>query len=132
MRVVLDTNVIIPGLLFGGVPEKVVREVLAGKAHSVTSPYIIEETSRILKSKFGIDELQINMLQQLLSSSEMQFFQPYLSIIGDDPDNRILETAETGKADYVVTGDKLLLELGQYKTIKIVKPADFLVFVKQN
>ncbi len=130
MRVVLDTNVIISGLLFGGVPEKVVREVLAGRSQSVTSPYIIEETGRILKSKFGVKDLEITMLQQLLSSSEVQYFQPYLSIIDDDPDNRIIETADVGRADYIVTGDKLLLALGSYKKIQIIDPSTFVEKVR--
>ncbi|MBW3569249.1 putative toxin-antitoxin system toxin component, PIN family [Candidatus Parcubacteria bacterium] len=124
-RAVLDTNVIISALLFGGLPEKVVVQVLAGDHISVTSPFIIEETSRILRDKFNVAPGTLKMLEQLLSISEIQYFQPFLTVIEDDPDNRVLETAVHGKADYTVTGDKLLLELKCYGSIKIISPADF-------
>lgn len=125
-RVVLDTNVIISALLFDGLPEQVVLRVLAGANTSVTSPYIIEETSRILRTKFSVAPKTLSMLEQLLSVSEIQYFQPFLNVLSDEPDNRILETAIQGNADFLVTGDKLLIELGQYESIVIIKPADFL------
>lgn len=125
-RAVLDTNVIISALLLGGVPEKAVLEILTGHAHGVTSPFIIEETSRILRSKFGIQSGELAGLQKLLGSLEVQYFPPFLSILDDEPDNRVLETAICGQADYIITGDKLLLELGSYQNIEIIKPADFI------
>ena len=126
LRLVLDTNVIVSALLFDGIPEKVVLETLIGKAKSITSPFIIEEVSRILGTKFGTKSEDIQRLQKLLATSEIQYFQPFLTVVKDDPDNRILETAIRGKADCIITGDKLLLKLGSYRGIKIVKPADFL------
>jgi predicted nucleic acid-binding protein len=47
-------------------------------------------------------------------------------ITADPPDNRILECAEAGRADYIVSGDKHLLDLGQYGETPIVKVAEFL------
>jgi len=47
---------------------------------------------------------------------------------GDPPDNRFLELAETGKADYIVSGDKHLLEIKNFCGIKIMGPAEFFAF----
>jgi predicted nucleic acid-binding protein len=43
----------------------------------------------------------------------------------DDTDNRILECAQVAKSDYIVSGNKHLLTLGQFAGMKIIKPADF-------
>lgn len=126
MRIVLDTNVIISALLFDGVPEKVVIRSIGGENTLVILPYIIEETSRILQSKFKIPKTRLILVERFLSQADVQYFQPFLRILTDEPDNRIIETAVCGKADVIVTGDRLLLELEEYKGIRIVKPADFL------
>ena len=126
MRVVLDTNVIISGLLFDGVPEQVILSILGREHELVLSPFIIEETTKILSDKFNVKPDTISLLEQLLSQAEMQYFQTFLDTLGDKPDNRILETAIKGKADFIVTGDRPLLELRSYKIVRIVKPADFL------
>ena len=131
-RVVLDTNVIISALLFGGVPEKTLLKVIAGEHSSLSSAYIIEETSRILRTKFAVRPDTLKLLEKFLSSSEIQYFQPFLSIIQDEPDNRIIETAVIGKADYIVTGDKPLLKAGEYQKIKIITPADFMSLKKSS
>ncbi len=125
-RIVFDTNVIISALLFDGVPEVAILNTLAGGHTGITSPFIIEETSRILHTKFNIAPTKLSLLQQLLASMEVYYFQPFLDVLGDNPDNRILETAIQGKADSIITGDKLLLELEHYESIAIVTPATFL------
>jgi len=120
MRLVLDTNVIISALLFGGLPEKLLINVLSGAHELVISPYIVAETTRILESRFEVDPTSLSLLQQLLHEGEIVYFEPFLHIIADEPDNRILETAIKGKAKYLITGDKLILTLGHYKDVKII------------
>lgn len=120
MRLVLDTNVIISALLFDGLPEKLLISTLSGAHELILSPYIIGETTRILESRFEVHPTNLNLLQQLLHESEVVYFEPFLHVITDEPDNRILETAIKGRAKYLVTGDKLILSLGQYDSIKII------------
>ena len=51
-----------------------------------------------------------------------------LSVVHEDPtDNKILECAETAKADFVITGDKHLLNLKKWKSTEIVTPSEFIV-----
>jgi putative PIN family toxin of toxin-antitoxin system len=130
MRVVLDTNVLISALLFDSSPEKVVLSTLNGLEELILSPYIVAETTRILEDKFGVEPSSLELLQQLLSEAELVYFQPFLNVIEDEPDNRILETAVKGKASYLVTGDKLLLKLKRYKDIKIVSVKEFLEVIE--
>jgi putative PIN family toxin of toxin-antitoxin system len=120
MRLVLDTNVIISALVFDGLPEKLLISTLSGAHELVLSQYIIGETTRILESRFKVHPTNLNLLQQLLHESEVVYFEPFLHVITDEPDNRILETAIKGGATYLVTGDKLILSLGQYDGIKII------------
>ena len=120
MRLVLDTNVIISALLFDGLPEKLLLSTLGGLHELVLSSYIIAETTRILEDRFKAQPANVKLLQQLLNEGEIVYFEPFLNIVDDELDNRIFETAIKGNANYLVTGDKLLLELKEYKNIKII------------
>ena len=55
-----------------------------------------------------------------------------IDAVKDPTDNRILECAAASGSDYLVSGDKHLLKLGQYQGIKIVSPADFIQMVGQH
>lgn len=126
MRLVIDTNVIISALLFDGTPEKLVLNAISGPHQLVLSTYIVSETSRILETRFKVSTRNLIGLQNILAESEIMYFDPFLDILKDKPDNRILETAVKGKAKYLVTGDKLLLDLGNYQGIEIIKVRDCL------
>jgi putative PIN family toxin of toxin-antitoxin system len=126
MRIVLDTNVLISAILFGGVPEQVVIKILGGPHNLVISPYVIEETNRILETKFAVSPDTLELVNQVFAHAEVKYFQPFLHIVKDEPDNRIIETAVKGRADAIVTGDKLLLSLGQYQAIHVITPGKLL------
>jgi putative PIN family toxin of toxin-antitoxin system len=130
MRVVLDTNVIISALLFDGLPEHLVLSTLLGSNQLVLSPYIITETARILESKFSVEPQSLKLLQQILGEAEIIYFQPFLNIIADEPDNRILETAVKGDAQYLVTGDKLLLELQKHEAVQVVSVKKYIEIIE--
>lgn len=130
MRIVIDTNVFISGLIFDGVPERVIKAALSDENNVISSSYIINETSRNLNNKFKINPHTLKLYQQVMNKVDIAYFDPYIHVLSDEDDNRILETAVKGKADYIVTGDKLLLDLKNYKKIKIIKPADFLSATK--
>ena len=126
MRIVIDTNVFISGLVFDGIPEKVIKSALSKDNKLIISAYIINETSRNLKNKFGLQPESLQLYQATMSVSQVIYFDPFLWVLSDEPDNRVLETALKGKADFIVTGDKKLLGLKRYKNIRIIKPAEFL------
>lgn len=124
MRIVFDTNVYVSAVIFGRLPEKVISMVLARQHHIILSSYIITEVDRILGVKFQATAKTKKLFQTMASDAEIVYFEPYLNILDDKPDNLILETAVTGQADYIVAGDKALLSLKEYKNIQILTIKD--------
>ena len=128
MKVVLDTNVIISGLLFpGGPPDRIVRAVLTGRLQNATSPDLLTELRRIFKTKFNLSDEKLESLVRLVSeNSELTYPTERLkAVANDETDNRVIECAVTARADFVVTGDqKHLLKLGRFGSIVILSPAN--------
>lgn len=129
MKVVLDTNVIVSGLLFpGGVPDRVVRAALTGQIQNVTSPDLLQEVRRVFDKKFKIPEKRLEGLIRFVADmSDLVYPLERLRVISaDPPDNRVLECAITGEAEFIITGDaKHLLKLKSFRSISIVSPAQF-------
>lgn len=129
MKVVLDTNVYISAILFGGNCEEILKLSSLGSFEIITSKAILEEIKSILQKKFGWSKTQasetISYIREIATEVEPDVS---LLVVRDDPsDNKILECAVTANADYIVTGDKNhLLPLKQYKAVKILSPSEFL------
>jgi len=125
-RVVLDTNIYISAL-FGGNPEEVYRGALQGRFQLVTSPTILAELARILREKFSLPEAEITAyIRQIGRHADIVRPQQRLRVLGDDADNRVLECALKGKASAIVSGDRHLLDLREYRGIPILRPVQFL------
>ncbi|MHB1465241.1 MAG: putative toxin-antitoxin system toxin component, PIN family [Thermoleophilia bacterium] len=131
-KVVLDTNVLVSALHFGGKP----RAIMA-YAHGRTSkrfdlflsPFILNELSKTLSSdKFLWSVPKIERATQLLVKwGDVVTTKKSISAIAvDDDDNRILECAVKAEADLIVSGDSDLLNLRHYEGIRIMAPAQFL------
>ena len=126
-RVVLDTNVIISALNFGGKPAAVLDLARKNIVHNITSPYILKEAENVLRTKFCWDSKRVKRAIVLLAvASELVKPKGRLRVISDVADNRILECAVTGKADFIISGDHHLTDLETFQKIKIVSPATFL------
>ncbi|MDW7738869.1 MAG: putative toxin-antitoxin system toxin component, PIN family [Bacillota bacterium] len=127
-RVVADTNVYISAILFGGKPEEIIKLALEEKIELIISGDILAEMAYILRSKFKWSNYQVNQLLAMLQETVMLVTpQQRLKVIKDDEkDNRVLECALEGKADYIISGDKRhLLPLKEFQTVRIVDPAGF-------
>ncbi len=126
---VLDSNVYISVVLFGGKPRRIIQAALAGKVHLAVSASILEEIKNVLTgNKFKFPE---NVAREIVNeiSSLAETFEPLekISRIKEDPaDNRILECALAIGAAAIVSGDGHLLSLGNFRSIAIVNPADCL------
>lgn len=127
-QVVFDTNIFISAFIFGGNPEKVFELVRSKKIRLLTSPSILAEFAARLKDKFFWDEGDIaEAIKTIGYSAELIKPVDFLNLLNDYPDNRVLECAFEGKADFIVTSDtKHLQPLKEYKGIKILSPAVFL------
>jgi putative PIN family toxin of toxin-antitoxin system len=117
MRVVFDTNIFVSALVFpGGRADAALQRILNGEDTLSISPAILDEVLAVLAGKFGRDAEELSRVAVLLAeAADLVRPRKRLTILADDPDNRILECALAGTADGVVTGDKamLLLELLQ-------------------
>lgn len=127
LKVVCDTNIYISAILFGGNPEKVL--FLAGdkKIELIISPDILAELALVLKKKFGWNDWQISEVHAAIREiARVVTPGKTINIIkSDDCDNRILECALEAGADYIVSGDKHLLSLGDFAGKPILSPAAF-------
>ena len=135
MKVVCDTNIYISFLKFGGKAEILLEHAFKGEFDLVISPEIIKETADVLKKKFGWDNEKVSRSIMVMTNAS-QVVKPTKKIEKiktDKSDNKILECAVEGKADYIVTGDKKhLLPLKKFKGIPIYSPQEFLKQVLYN
>lgn len=131
LKVVLDTNAIVSGLNFPkSNPAKILMMVAAGMVANFTSRHILDETKRILVDKFFWSSQEGEAAEVWLKTfSKSVNPKTRISVIDDDPDNRILECALGGQADFIISGDHHLTELENYQGIKIVDPATFLTLI---
>jgi len=128
-RVVVDTNVFISGVIFGGLPGKIIRLITRRKALLVTSPLLLDELLGVLEKKFGWEESRLVRLEQKLRKTAV-LVEPSkkIQIIPGEPiDNHLLACAEKRKVDAIITGDeKHLLPLKKFGKVPILTPKEFL------
>ena len=126
-RVVIDTNIIVSSIVYGGMPKRVVSLVIDEMAEGVTSPVLQAELIDVLSKKFSFSKEKLAQAGALLNES-FTTVQPTrtISILEDDDDNRVLEAAIAGMCDAIITGDQDLLRLKKYKGITIMTAKQFL------
>lgn len=131
VKVVLDTNILISAIGFGGKPREILLLVIEKKIRVVTSAILLAELIEVISKKFSELEPKLFAIEKKIKKSFIMV-QPKiaLSISRDEDDNRILEAAVEGNCDFIVTGDKDLLDLGKCKHTKIVTAEEFLKLLK--
>ena len=129
LRVCLDTNVWLSGLLFGGLPAEIVDLALRKRFHLVISTFILDELEGTLCRKFSITSKAARALcYRIAQVADICEPPGILRVIkGKEADNLVLETALAGEARYLVTGDrKHLLPLRACGHTRIITPSAFL------
>jgi putative PIN family toxin of toxin-antitoxin system len=128
--IVIDTNVVVSALLFGGAPGELIPLWEAGNIQPKASKEIIEEYIRVFAyPKFNLSEEEINFLlyHEILPYFEVVRVSRGRVIIRDDPsDDKFIRCAKAGKASIIISGDRHLLRLKSYGKIKILTPSQFL------
>ena len=139
MRVVLDTNVIISATLTrGGNEHRVLRAWGRGRFDLVFSPAMLEELGRALmyerlrKYRWMTEPEVITLLEALAHSSELVPGTVTVKASRDPDDDKFLGAAIEGVADYVVTGDRDLLDLSRYESVRMVTARAFLAILRQG
>lgn len=130
IRVVIDTNVIISALLFGGTPGELIALWKTDAICPLASRQIIDEYLRVLVyPKFRLTE---NEIGYLLYREVLPHFEIVSSVRGssvvtaDHSDDKFIWCALTGKAEYIISSDKHLLSLRSHQGISIQTPTAFL------
>ena len=123
---VLDSNVYISSVLFGGKPRQLIEAALAGKIRLAVSSSILEEIEGVLRGKkFTCPAAAAReVVSEIASLAEI--FEPTekISRIKADPaDDRILECALAASAEAIISGDSHLLALKTFHGIPILNPA---------
>jgi len=133
MRVVLDTNIFISSTL-GERLKIIVDEWKAGKFKLIVSEAIAREYLDVInRPKFKIPQIEIvTATEYLLQHAEFVTPEEVIIVIVADPtDNKFLEAAIAGKVNYIVSGDRHLLEFGTFREIPIIKAVDFIELLDQ-
>ncbi|MBN1356922.1 putative toxin-antitoxin system toxin component, PIN family [bacterium] len=133
--IVPDTNILISGILFGGKSGKIIELAVTGRIRLCLSHEILTELQGVLESaKFQFPSSVTRMIADELTTLCI-LVEPEETIgeIQADPDdNRVLECAVAGVADLIVSGDKHLLSLRQFRGIPIVNADEFLENIEKK
>lgn len=132
MKVVIDTNVYVSGILWNGNESKIVDMCMEGILENHTSIDILSEVEKVLSyQKFNLNNEEINKLLKIyFSLSRLVSIKVKSEIKSRDPaDNKILECAITSEVDYIISGDQDLLVLKEVEGIRIMKSRDFLEMI---
>lgn len=132
VRVVVDTNVLVSALVGHGKPRRLVLKLL-GKHTVILSREMLAELADVLaRDRFMIKDSQLERyLSGLVRKSEIVTISTRFKMISEDPDDdTVLNTAYSGKANYIVTGDRHLLALREFKGIEIVKVTHMLEILR--
>jgi putative PIN family toxin of toxin-antitoxin system len=138
-RVVVDTGVLVSAFVFGGLPKEALL-YLFKKTEIWISPDILNEYRQVpleLEEKGKISHEQLKLLiagiAAFIMNAQIAYPNKSLSICRDEEDNMILEACLAAKADYLITGDRDLLEIDSrslkatgLKKLRIFTPREFL------
>jgi len=138
-KVVLDTNVWVSAILWGGLPAKIVSLAEEKSVEIVLSEEILREINRILgynRLREVYEQAGVSkdaLMSIIVTIGRLVDVVTRLNVVPeDDSDNRILECALDGDAEYVVTGDRHLLRLRNFKKVKILSVREFIRLTRKK
>jgi len=128
LRVVVDTNVYISAIFWGGKPRHVIDLGRDGKIQIFTSEDIEQEILDKLMTKFGLnsDDAGRVMADFSIFTKHIRVSRRIRAVKDDPDDDKFIECAVECNAEFIISGDKHLLNMKKYEGIDIVNAATFL------
>ncbi|MBR4322884.1 putative toxin-antitoxin system toxin component, PIN family [Treponema sp.] len=127
MKIVIDTNVVVSALFFGGKPEKLLQYAAQENVNAVVSKEIIDEYNELslrMTNKYPEKQKRF-LLDDFISMCSVVQPSRKITVCRDPDDNKFLECATEAKCLYVVSGDNDLLDLKQFEDVEIITVAEF-------
>jgi putative PIN family toxin of toxin-antitoxin system len=128
VKAVFDTNVLLAAFLTEGVCAKLLTRARKQQFNLITCPFILNEFERILAKKFSATKQEKENALALITEAARESVEPRKIPAGacrDKDDDNVLACALEADADYLVTGDKDLLDLKVFKGTRILNPREF-------
>lgn len=127
MRIVIDTNVLVSGVFFGGFPRKILSAVVGQKITACATAEIINEYEEIVQEMIDRKQGHIDraILTPLIQALEVIEPLTRVEICRDPDDDKFLGCAKDSHALYIVSGDRDLLVIKEYENIQIMTAKDF-------
>ena len=132
MKIVLDANVFISALFWGGNPRIVLKRAINKIDELFVSKEILDEIEDVLRRpKFHAGENEIEYFLKLIEeiSNKIIIKNKIKNGSRDKTDNKYIECGTAVNADYIISGDKHLLELKKYNNIKIITVKEYLEII---
>jgi putative PIN family toxin of toxin-antitoxin system len=130
IRIVLDSNVILSAALFRQSSPRQALDKAAVSGQILMSSEIIGELEDIFNrpkfDKYSSKQVRNEFLNDFLTVVENVEIAQKIAICRDRKDDKFLELAVNGKADYIITGDQDLLVLNPFQDIAIISVSDYL------
>lgn len=127
MKIVIDTNVVISAVFFGGIPRTILEAAMAQRFQVYGTPSIIAEYEEVVAEM--IERKQGSLRRGVLAPfiSQIRIVEPVTSlcICRDPDDDKFISCAVDAEAKYIVSGDKDLLVIKDYEGIQIVTAKEF-------
>ena len=128
MKIVIDTNVIVSALFFGGKPRALLELVATGHLDIFVTQEILAEYYATIN--YQLEEYHGHQLSPFLPefTKVASVIEPSsrVRVCRDPDDNKFIECALDGQCSYIVSGDKDLLDIRHYKNIRIITVLEFL------
>lgn len=132
MDIVIDTNVIIDGFKDDYSYEKQILDaIISGEIEAYANDQTLRENKLIMGKLINNENYSLEM-ERLFGQINKVVNRHKINVVSDPEDNKILESAVEAEADYLVTRDNDLLQIGEYEGVKIITPSEFWVKYKDE
>jgi putative PIN family toxin of toxin-antitoxin system len=128
LRLLLDTNTAVSGLIWQGVPGQLIDEAVLGRIQLISTEALLDELREVLqRPKFKKKMIEIFLTDEELFegyASLVELVKPVVltnSVSRDPDDDQVLAAAIGGQVDLIISGDSDLLVLGNYQGIRIIR-----------